>query len=96
MLSLSSSLMSSASSSVHSHPGQRTQARDLIFSTSVYFCPQLMHIKDLVKIMYSFNMAAIFVIFSIVITILSEFDLETLFVIHMCAIVGHITSISDQ
>ena len=54
-----------------------------------------MHIKYLVKIIDSFNMAAIFVIFSIVITILSEFDLETLFIIHMCVIVGHIISIGD-
>ena len=40
-------------------------------------------------------MAAIFVILSIVITILSKFDLETLFTIHMCAIVGHIISLGD-
>ena len=55
-----------------------------------------MHIKYLVKIIYYFNMAAIFVIFSIVIAVLSEFDLETLFIIHMCVIVGHIISISEN
>ena len=42
-------------------------------------------------------MAAIFVIFSIVITLLSKFYLETLFTIdlHVCAIVGHIILLGD-
>ena len=55
-----------------------------------------MHMKYVVKIMYCFNMAAIFVIFSIVITIHSGFDLETLFIIYMCAVVGHVTSLGDK
>ena len=38
-------------------------------------------------------MAAIFVIFSIVINLFSEIDPETLFIIHLCAVVGHITLI---
>ena len=53
-----------------------------------------MHIKYLVKIMHSFNMAAIVVIFSIVITILSEIDLETLYIVYICGVVGHIVAIS--
>ena len=40
-------------------------------------------------------MAAIVVIFSIVITILSEFDLETLYIVHICGVVGHVTSLDD-
>ena len=40
-------------------------------------------------------MAAIFVVFLIVITMLSKFDLETLFTIHMGAIVGLIISLGD-
>ena len=40
-------------------------------------------------------MAAIFVIFSIVITILSEIDLETLYIVHICGVVGHVTSLGD-
>ena len=54
-----------------------------------------MYIKYLVEIMCSFNMAAIFAIFTIIITILSEFDLETLYIIHICAVVGHVTSLDD-
>ena len=45
--------------------------------------------------MNSFNMAAIFVIFSIVITILSEIDLETLYIALICGVVGHVTSLDD-
>ena len=41
-------------------------------------------------------MAAIFLIFLIVITILSKFDLETSFTIQIYAIVGHIISLADQ
>ena len=40
-------------------------------------------------------MAAIFVIFSIVITILSEIDLETLYIVYIGGVVGHITSLGD-
>ena len=40
-------------------------------------------------------MAAIFVIFSIIITILSEIDLETLYIVYICGVVGHITSLGD-
>ena len=54
-----------------------------------------MHIKYLVKIMHSFNIAAIFVIFSIVITILSEIDLETLYIVYIFGVVGYITSLCD-
>ena len=45
--------------------------------------------------MHSFNMAAIFVFFAIVITLLSEFNIETLFIIHICAVDGHITSLGN-
>ena len=41
-------------------------------------------------------MAAIFVIFSIVITILSEIDLETLDIVDTCAVVGHVTTLGDR
>ena len=47
-----------------------------------------MHIKYVVIIMHSLNMTAIFVIFSIIITIPSEFDLETLYIIHICEVCG--------
>ena len=40
-------------------------------------------------------MAAIFVIFSIVITILLEIDLETLYIVYISGVVGHITSLGD-
>ena len=40
-------------------------------------------------------MVAIFVIFSIIIAILSEIDLETLYIVHICGVVGHVTSLGN-
>ena len=50
-------------SSVHTSPWHRVRHRNLVFGVNMYTCPWYMHIKYLVILTYSFQMAAILVLF---------------------------------
>ena len=61
--SLSSSLASLLSSSVHT-PSDIVRYRAFIFSMNIYMCPWYMHMKYLVILTYSFEIVAILVLLS--------------------------------